>query len=49
MSEHVNDNQVTPETADERQPWTPLTFEKVDVADAQSGFTGIGPDNSVYS
>ena len=49
MSEQVNDHQVTPETEDERQPWTPLSFEKVDVADAQAGFTGIGIDGGFYS
>lgn len=32
-----------------RKPWLPLAFEKISVADAESGFIGTGADNSFYS
>jgi hypothetical protein len=37
-----------PEDMD-RKPWLPLGFEKISVADAESGFIGTGADNSFYS
>jgi hypothetical protein len=33
----------------ERKPWQPLEFEKIAVADAESGITGTGTDNAIYS
>ena len=36
-------------TKDDRQEWAPLGFEKVDIAEAEAGFAGIGADNTFYS
>jgi hypothetical protein len=33
----------------ERKPWQPLEFEKIAIADAESGITGTGGDNTIYS
>lgn len=35
--------------AKKRATWQPLAYEKLDAAQAQSGFTGLGGDNAVYS
>ena len=37
------------EPVETRQPWQPLEFEKIAVADARAGFIGTGSDFGLYS
>lgn len=32
-----------------RKAWEPLGFEKIDIADAEAGSTGVGGDFGIYS
>jgi hypothetical protein len=38
-----------PASADKRQPWQPLDYDKIAAADAEAGFIGVGADNTIYS
>ena len=40
---------LAPAVGKSRAKWQPLMYERLDAAQAQSGFTNTGTDNTIYS